>query len=220
MLDDDEESKTIVVTRPGRQFQQPAPNILEEEDTQTTMPVASAPAEPMTAPEPAPAGEQEEDATKTFVAPITPKAKRSRQKRATTGEIVTAPVADALETAPVAPAIPDDLSEAQNQDEHIPFSTSSPWMDTLQEHQEAPDDIPEWLSSLQMVSQQTEATAPVEASEAAKTDLQQPVTGEEKSSVTNDTSNTLQHVEEPSAAVEHQSSSIQSKDGNDMSQDE
>ena len=217
LLDDDEDSKTIVVSRPGQQLHQQhtAPDILEE-DTQTAMPVASAPSmEPMPEPEAAPVHEQDDDATKTFVAPVAPKPKRSRQKRATTtGTIATAPVEDATNTLPVEPALPDDSSAFQ--DEHMSFSASPSWMDTFQEHQEAADDIPQWLSSLHMISQKTEPTEPTE------TDPQEPGTGEtgdEKSSVTNDSPGTLLHVEEASVDAEHQSSSIESKDENDASQD-
>ncbi len=214
MLDDDEESKTIVVSKSVlHQQQQSTPDILEE-DTQTAMPVASVPTvEPVIEPEAVPEREQDDDAPKTFVAPVSPKSKRSRQKRTTTtGTIATAPVEDATKTAPVAPAIPDDSSAFQ--DEHMPYSASPSWMDTFQEHQEAADDIPQWLSSLHMISQKTEAT------EATETDPQEPGTGgtgEEKSSVTNDSSGTLLHVEEASVDVEHQSSSIESKDKNDLS---
>ena len=204
MLDDDEESKTIVVARPSRQLQQPAPDILEE-DTQSAMPVTPVPVETMI--EPVAVQEQGDDeATKTFVAP---EAKRSRQKRARkTGTIATAPVEDAITTMPVAPAIPDDVSKAGDEDEHMPFSSSPSWMDTFQEHQEPPNDVPQWLSSLHVISQKTAAT------ETEAAGLQQPVTQEEKSSVTNDTSGTLQQVEEPSDDAEYQSSPIQSKDEN------
>ncbi|HVB23532.1 MAG TPA: alcohol dehydrogenase catalytic domain-containing protein [Ktedonobacteraceae bacterium] len=230
MLNDDNE-KTVVVslplptsnalplptsnTEPGQQ--QPAPDNFEE-DTQTTIPaipIVPAPVEPV------PAGEQEDDATTTFVAPFAPKAKRSRQKRAkTTGTIATAPVEDEIKMTPAAPALPDDLSAAQDEDEHLPFSTSSSWMDTLQAHQETPDDIPQWLSSLHMINQKTEAPEPVEVAEIDETDLQPPVTGNEKSSVTNGTSGTFLPVEEASVDNEHQSSPIQSKDAQETSQDE
>ena len=218
MLDDDEESKTIVVSRPSKHLQ-PVPDSLEE-DTQTAIPVTPLPvvrpaAEPaaeaidetMIEPEVAPVREQDDDdATKTFVAP---KAKRSRQKRArTTGTIATAPTEDATTTAPVEPAPPADSLVFLDVDEQAPFSTTPSWMDTLQEHQEAPDDVPQWLSSLHMMSQKTE----VAGTEA--TGLQQPITEDENLSVTNDTSSTLQHVEEASVDVEHQPSSIEPKDEN------
>lgn len=231
MLDDDDE-KTIVVSlplpasislplpasisKPGQQLQQPAPDSFEE-DTQTAIPVipiTPAPAEPVAA------GEQEEDATKTFIAPFESKVKRTRQKRArTTDTITTAPVEDELKMTHGVPAIADDLLAAQDEDEHLPFSTSPSWIDTLQEHQERPDDTPQWLSSLHMINQKTEATAPVEASETEETDLS-PVTGIEKTSVTNGTSGTLLHVEEASVDNEHQSSPIQSKDKQETSPDE
>ncbi|MEO8970357.1 MAG: alcohol dehydrogenase catalytic domain-containing protein [Ktedonobacteraceae bacterium] len=218
MLDDDEESKTIVVARPSRQLQQTAPDSLEE-DTQTAMPVTFAPsAEAMVESEPIPVREQDDDAAKAFVAPVASKGKRSRQKRATTtGTIATAPVEEAIQMPPVAPAIPDDLSEAP--DEHTPFSASqsSPsWMDTFQEHEGAADEIPQWLSSLHVIRQNAEAP---EAAETEATNLQQPEAGEEKSPVTNDASRTLLHIEEASVDIEHQSSSIRPKDENDTSQD-
>lgn len=234
ILNDDEDERTIVVSlplpasnsQPEQQLQQPAPDSFEE-DTQTALPaipVTPAPVEPVVVPEPVPDGEQEDDATKTFVAPFAPKTKRSRQKRArTTGTIATAPIEDELKMAPGMPgipAIPDDLPMVQDEDEHLPFSTSPSWMDTLQEHQKSPDDIPQWLSSLHMINQKTEATEPEEFSETDETDLRSPATGHEKSSVTNGPSGTLLHVEEASVDNEHQSSPIQSKDQQATSQDE
>lgn len=216
MLDDDEESKTIVVSKPSKHLQ-PALDSFEE-DTQTAIPVTPLPStEAMLEPEAAPVREQDDDATKAFVAPVAPKARRSRQKQAkTTGTISTAPVEEAVETAPVEPAAPSDSPVFL--DEHSPFSVSPSWMDTLQEHQEAPDDVPQWLSSLHVISQKTEVAEPGEGTE---TDLQQPAiekTAEENPSVTNDTPGTLLHREEASVDVEYQSSSIEPKDENGLSQ--
>jgi hypothetical protein len=218
MLDDDDESKTIVVSRPSQRLQ-PAPDSFEE-DTQTAIPVTPLPTdEAMIAPEAAPVREQDDDATKTFVAPAASKARRSRQKQAnTTGTIAIAPVEDATTTPPVEPAPPSDSPVFL--DDHTSFSTTPSWMDTLQEHQEAPDDVPQWLSSLHVMSQQTEIAEP---EEGTATDLQPSTTektAEEHPSVTNDTRGTLHHIEEASNDVEHQSSSIESNNEDDLSQDE
>ncbi|MHB8600651.1 MAG: zinc-dependent alcohol dehydrogenase [Ktedonobacteraceae bacterium] len=218
MLDDDEESKTIVISRPSQRLQ-PTPDSFEE-DTQTAIPVTPLPAgEAMIAPEAAPVREQDDDATKTFVAPVASKARRSRQKQAnTTGTIATAPVEDANTTPPVEPAPPSDSPVFL--DDHASFSVSPSWMDTLQEHQEAPDEVPQWLSSLHVMSQKTEVAEP---GAGTATDLQQPAiekTAEENPSVTNDTPGTLLHREEASVDVEHQPSSIEPKDENALSQDQ
>lgn len=218
MLDDDEESKTIVVSRPSQHLQ-PAPDSFEE-DTQTAIPVTPLPPdEAMLEPEAAPIREQDDDATKTFVAPVASKARRSRQKQANTaGTIATTPVEDTNATPPVEPAPPSDSPVFL--DDHTSFSTTSSWMDTLQEHQDAPDDVPQWLSTLHIMSQQTDAAEP-EA--GTKTDLQQPAivkTAEDHPSVTNDTPGTLQHIEEASNDVGHQSSSIDQKNENALSQDQ
>ena len=238
ILDDDDESKTIVVSRPHQHYppqqseqqeqpEQPTSGVLEE-DTQAAMPVAPAPM-PSPVPEPAPTSDQSDEATKTFVAP---KAKRARQKR-TTGTITSAPAENgtatdvserdqsgpysitggpaenAAETSPALPTTPIGTSQAQDEyNPTPPLSLSPTWMDTLQEQQESPDDTPQWLSSLHVISQKTEETG-----------LQQPFIEEEKSIVTKDASSALQPVEDPSVPVEHPSPSIQSEDENGASQD-
>ena len=217
ILEDDEESKTIVVTRPGQQQQPPARESLEE-DTQTAIPIASAPADAMIAPEPVFMQEpDDDDATKIFVAPDpspASKAKRSRQKRGkTTGKIAAAPIDDAIDTTSATPIVPDEQPVVQ--DEHIPFSITPNWMDTLHEHREMPEDIPQWLSSLHMIGQNTEIT------ELAGTEQQQPTAeeiGKESTSVTNETPGALLDTEEAPVDAEHRSSSVASGDEGNTSQ--
>ncbi len=208
MLDDDEESKTIVVSKPQHQHtrqqeqpeqqEQPTPVILEE-DTQTTIPVIRT--QPP-APEPTPTYEQNDEATKTFAAP---KAKRTRQKRITkTGTIATPPAGNATDVGARFIA-PDENTPAP------PLSLSPTWMDALQEQQASVDDMPQWLSSLHMIGTKTE--------EMEGTDLQPSPIGEEEFIVTNDAASALQPVEAPAVPVEHSSPSIQAKDENGTSQD-
>ncbi len=213
LLEDDEENKTIVVMRPSQQLQPPAQESIEE-DTQTAIPVASPPTDTMVAPEPLAEQEPDDDATKTFAAPVAPaasKARRSRQKRGkTTGTIGTAPVDDAVEMTSAKPIVADELPVVQDE----PFSITPDWMDTLHEHQEMPGDIPQWLSSLHVMGQNTEMTG------IAGTE-QEPAgegIGKESTSVTNETPGTLLDTEEASVDAEHQSSSVASGDEGNSSQ--
>ena len=250
ILNDDDESQTIVVSQPypeqQQQEAQPTPSFLEE-DTQTTLPVIPAQS-PLSAP--AIVDEIQEETTTVFVSP---KTKRSRQRRATTtGAIANTPAENVAETAvsgrdtsdpgstPITPTDPSESSDAYAIPSHynylspgegfspeegaetVPFALSPSWMDTLQEQQESPGDIPhipQWLSSLHESSQETEGTAEtIEAEKTGGVGLQQPVRGEEKSTVTNDTASTLIPVEGPSVPIKHLSPSIQPEDESGTSQ--
>jgi 2-desacetyl-2-hydroxyethyl bacteriochlorophyllide A dehydrogenase len=183
ILNDDDESQTVVVSQPPEA--QPAPGSIEE-DTQTALPVIAAQSPLAT---PTPADERQEETTTVFVAA---KSKRSRQRRSTTtSAIANTPSENAVETANsehdtpnpdntlitlTGPSetldeytIPSYYSPSPKQDvspgedaQRVPSSLSPSWMDTLQARQESPGDIPDipqWLSSLRGSGQETEGTA-------------------------------------------------------------
>jgi 2-desacetyl-2-hydroxyethyl bacteriochlorophyllide A dehydrogenase len=232
ILNDDAESQTIVVSQPHPEQQQqeaqPTPSFLDE-DTQSTLPVIPAQS-PLSAP--TPVDEKQEETTTVFVAP---KTKRPRQRRSTTTDtIANTPTENVVEIAisghdtadsDITPITPTGPSEIADEDaitfplQRMPFALSPSWMDTLQEQQESPGDIPhvpQWLSSLHGSGQETAGTT--EAGKMVDTGLQQPVRGEEKSTVTNDTSSALIAVEVPSVPTEQLSPSIQSEDDRGTSQ--
>ncbi|HLX39422.1 MAG TPA: hypothetical protein VKR42_02780, partial [Ktedonobacteraceae bacterium] len=92
--------------------------------------------------------------------------------------------------------------------------------DTLQEQQEASDALPQWLPSLQTMSQNTEEVAPEENSGRDETGQQRSLTEYEKLSVTNDAPGALLDVEEPSVDSKHQTVSMKAKDENGPSKDQ